>query len=149
MVKIAAVSNNGKSISAHFGKARYFVVVEVEDGKIVGREVIDRESIPETPGLPQIQSSGRSLNVINTVSGHDHHDEKHHDGKHEGGVMKRHNLEPITGCKVVLSRGMGNGMLQRLNNNNMEAILTNIVSIDEAVNMYLEGNLQNHPELVH
>lgn len=38
-MKIAVISDDRKSISMHFGRALYYVVVSVEDGKIVGREV--------------------------------------------------------------------------------------------------------------
>ena len=36
-MKIAAVTDDGKTISAHFGRARYYVVVTVEDGKVTER----------------------------------------------------------------------------------------------------------------
>ncbi|NWJ46377.1 MAG: hypothetical protein HXX08_10910 [Chloroflexi bacterium] len=138
-MKIAAVSNNGNSISAHFGKARYFVVLTLEEGKIIKREVIDRETIDETPSLSATSgNSGRVLNVINRQ-----------ENKSPTGEVKRHNIESIAGCEVVLSRGMGSGMLQRLEQANIRAILTDVMSIDEAVEAYLEGKLSHHPDLVH
>ncbi|NWJ46989.1 MAG: hypothetical protein HXX08_14095 [Chloroflexi bacterium] len=141
-MKVAAVSNNGTSISAHFGKARYFVVLTIEAGKIANREVIDREAVVETP--IQSGTNGRALNVINQHS-HEHE----HDSKNHTGNGKHHNIEPIAGCEAVLSRGMGMGMLQRLEQANIRAILTDVMSIDEAVEAYLGGKLANHPDLVH
>ena len=35
-MKIAAVSDDGTTISQHFGRAPFYVVVTVEDGRIVG-----------------------------------------------------------------------------------------------------------------
>lgn len=37
-MKIAVVTNDGTTISAHFGQARYYIVLTVEDGKVVGQE---------------------------------------------------------------------------------------------------------------
>jgi len=36
-----AISTDGDSVSAHFGRCPCFTVMEVEDGKVIGREVID------------------------------------------------------------------------------------------------------------
>ncbi len=36
-MKIAAVSEDGVTISQHFGRAPFYVVVTVEDGKIVAQ----------------------------------------------------------------------------------------------------------------
>ena len=41
-MKIAAVSEDGVTISQHFGRAPFYVVVTVEDGKIVSREQRDK-----------------------------------------------------------------------------------------------------------
>ena len=37
-MKIAAVSDDGITISQHFGRAPYYVVITVEDGNIAARE---------------------------------------------------------------------------------------------------------------
>ena len=37
-MKIAAISDDGATISQHFGRAALYVVVTVEDGKIVSTE---------------------------------------------------------------------------------------------------------------
>ncbi|MGA8903982.1 MAG: hypothetical protein WB661_03120 [Candidatus Bathyarchaeia archaeon] len=41
-MKVALVSDNGKNVSQHFGRARYYVVVTVENGHEVNREVRDK-----------------------------------------------------------------------------------------------------------
>ncbi|RME39883.1 MAG: dinitrogenase iron-molybdenum cofactor biosynthesis protein, partial [Thermoflexia bacterium] len=41
-MKIAAVSDDGVTISPHFGRAPFYVVVTVEEGRIVGREVREK-----------------------------------------------------------------------------------------------------------
>jgi len=42
-MKIALVSDNGESLSQHFGRARFYVVVTVENGQEVNREVRDKQ----------------------------------------------------------------------------------------------------------
>ena len=47
-----AISTDGDAVSAHFGRCPCFTIVEVEDGKVIGREVIDNPG--HHPGfLPQ------------------------------------------------------------------------------------------------
>jgi len=41
-MKIAAISDDGTTISQHFGRAPLYVVVTVEEGKIVGQETRDK-----------------------------------------------------------------------------------------------------------
>ena len=41
-MKIAAISDDGVTISQHFGRAPLYVVVTVEDDKIVGKETRDK-----------------------------------------------------------------------------------------------------------
>jgi len=36
-MKVAVVTDDGESVSQHFGRARYYAVFEVDDGKIVGQ----------------------------------------------------------------------------------------------------------------
>ena len=38
-MKVAAITDDGKNISLHFGRAQYYLVVTVEDGVIVDREL--------------------------------------------------------------------------------------------------------------
>ena len=41
-MKIAAITDDGKTISAHFGSAPKIAVIEVEDGQVIGRELRDK-----------------------------------------------------------------------------------------------------------
>lgn len=37
-MKIAFITDDDRTISAHFGRARYYAVLTVEDGKVTARE---------------------------------------------------------------------------------------------------------------
>jgi predicted Fe-Mo cluster-binding NifX family protein len=41
-MKIAAVTEDGITISQHFGRAPYYVVVTIADGRVVSKEVRDK-----------------------------------------------------------------------------------------------------------
>ncbi len=59
-MKIAAVSGDGITISEHFGRAPFYVVVTVEDGKIVSRERRDKMGHAQFAGEPQAEEAHRA-----------------------------------------------------------------------------------------
>ncbi|EFO81557.1 hypothetical protein OSCT_0573 [Oscillochloris trichoides DG-6] len=123
-MKIALVSDNGTTISRHFGRARHYVVVTVEEGREVAREVRSKEDCHS--------------------HGHDHsHDHSHSDPRHDA------ILDAIRDCQVVIAGGMGAGMDQRLRSAGINAIRTQIPSIEIAIEKYLNGKLSDIVELVH
>ena len=134
-MKIAAVSEDGVTISQHFGRAPFYVVVTVEDGKIVSREQRDKV-------------------------GHAHFGNEPHAGAH-GGEAHRHGFDPtaqhrhaqmaatIADCQVLLARGTGAGAHQSLTQAGIRPILTDIATIDEAVQAYLAGSIVDHTERLH
>lgn len=136
-MKIAAVTNDGRTISAHFGRARAYVVATIEDVQVVAREYRER------PEVEPDQISEATLTVEpgfgaseQPAAGTGHHQHARVVG-------------PIQDCDVVLSRGMGAGMHQVLRQAHIRPLMTDIVNIDEAIKTFIEGRLVNRPELVH
>jgi predicted Fe-Mo cluster-binding NifX family protein len=133
-MKIAAVSDDGVTISQHFGRALFYVVITVEEGQIIGREI--REKM-----------------------GHAHFAGEHHHG--HGADPRGHGFDPaaqsrharmieaIADCDVLLARGMGTGAYESLRQAGIRPIITDIARIDDAVQAYLEGKLEDHPEWLH
>ena len=101
-MKIAAVTNNGKTISTHFGQASHYVVVTVEDGKVTAREM--REKMGHQDFIREGESEGEG--------GHGH-GRGHGCG---GAGQKRHArmISTIADCDVLVSRGMGRGIYEHL-----------------------------------
>jgi len=94
-MKIAFISDDGKTISRHFGRAMFYVVLTIEDGKIVQRD--------QRPKLGHGQFVGQ-------------HEERHvHDpgAAHgfEAGAGERHAsmIDSIIDCKALIAGGMGAG----------------------------------------
>ena len=45
-IKIAAITDDGQTISQHFGRAAYYAVLTIEDGKIIAREQREKMGTP-------------------------------------------------------------------------------------------------------
>jgi predicted Fe-Mo cluster-binding NifX family protein len=137
-MKIAVVTEDERTISRHFGRAPYFIVCTVENGQITDRARF--EKVAHHHG-----------------HGHDHQHE------HEPGpqmimpdapaVPQQDShaamLEPIRDCDVLLTRGMGRGAHIALSRAGIRPILTDIATIDEAVQAVIDGTMVDHPEKLH
>jgi predicted Fe-Mo cluster-binding NifX family protein len=130
-MKIAVVSDDGQTISQHFGRAQHYVVVTVESGHVEKRELRDK------------------LGHMHLVGEHDHEEDRdHHHGSeadHRHGQM----IEPIADCEALIAGGMGGGAMQSLLASNIRPILTDIKSVDDAVKAYVDGRLENRAERIH
>ena len=149
-LKIAAVTDDGRTISAHFGRARAYLVSTVEGGRVVAEELRDKA------GHHTFAASGEHGHE----HAHDHGDGHTHDhghGDHAGGhgsgpgAAARHAAmtEPVRDCAVVLARGMGRGAYLALEQAGLEPFITSEASIADAVRAYLAGELVNHTERLH
>lgn len=120
-MKIAIVSDDGKTISSHFGKTKGFVIVEVE-----GKEIKSREYRP------------------NTFTGH----ARGLEGR--GHELDRHTpiLNALKDCKAVISHGMGVRIYNDLKGIGIEVFVTDETDVDKALNLYLDGKLIDKPEIV-
>ena len=130
-MKIAVVTDDKQTISAHFGRAQYYLIYTVEDGKVVGQETRPK------PGHKH--SEGEQ---------HDHHGECHDDPSHS---ESRHAnmMDVIMDCDVLLARGMGKGAYEGLKIRSIQPVITDIREVQAAVEAYLSGNLIDHLELLH
>ncbi|MBL0177097.1 MAG: dinitrogenase iron-molybdenum cofactor biosynthesis protein [Ignavibacteria bacterium] len=150
-MKIAAVSEDGSTISRHFGRAPYYVVVTVENGLITAKETRDK------------------LGHAQFASGEHEHGEHGH-GEHGGGghghghgagggqghgfgaeSHSRHHMmaAAIDDCEALLARGMGAGAYQSLQSLNIQPKITDIANIEDAVRAYVDGTLVDHIERLH
>lgn len=132
-MKIAAITDDEKTISQHFGRALYYMVLMVEDGKVVGRERRDK------PGHHQFAA-------------HEHHEEHHGAGHGTDGASHFKHLsmaEVISDCDVLLCGGMGMGAYESMRSLNIEPVITDLHDIDEAVLAYIDGKMVNRTDRLH
>ncbi len=131
-MKIAFITDDGKSISQHFGRARYYYVVEVEDGIVKHSETRDKMG-------------------HNHFSGEEHH---HHEGQGSGmdaaSHDKHHRMsQAIQDCEVLICGGMGMGAYQSMQTFGITPVVTQIRDIDAALQAYLSGELKDETQLLH
>ena len=131
-MKIAVVSEDGTTISQHFGRAPLFVVVAVDDGEVVGKET-------------------RAKTGHHTFAAH--HLELAPSEKHgyDAGAQVRHQsmAEVISDCQVLIAGGMGWGAYESMQNCNIKPVVTDVRNIDEAVQLYIDDRLPNIMERLH
>lgn len=132
-MKIAAITDDGKTISQHFGRARYYVVATVENGQIVSREVRDKLGHAQFADQP--------------------HEHGHHGPGHgaDPAAHQRHlqMSEAIADCEALLCRGMGMGAYESLKARGIRPVVTDIADIDAAVMAYIGGDIVDHVERLH
>jgi predicted Fe-Mo cluster-binding NifX family protein len=120
-VNIAVVSDDGVVMSQHFGRAPFYVVFSVEDGKITGREV-------------------RSKVYHHHGAADQHHGEGEH-GEHGAGRDHGGMVSPIADCEVILAGGMGQGAFVSLRAQGIEPAFVRAASAEDAVAEYLAGRV--------
>jgi predicted Fe-Mo cluster-binding NifX family protein len=130
-MKIAAVTEDGVTISQHFGRAPYYVVLTVEDGQVMGRE--QREKVAHGRG------AGGHVHVEGQAHGFDAASQDTH------GRM----AAPIADCQVLLARWMGMGAYESLQQAGIRPVITTIANIDEAALQAANGTIIDHQERLH
>jgi predicted Fe-Mo cluster-binding NifX family protein len=132
-MKIAAITDDKKTISQHFGRAQFYLVCTVENGQIIDREL--REKL----GHAQFASDPHAADVPGQPHGMD------------PASQDRHMLmaKAILDCKALLCRGMGMGAYESMKVAGIQPVVTDIVDIDEAVKAYMDGNIVDLVERLH
>lgn len=131
-MKIAVITDDGKTISQHFGRAPFYMVLSIEDGKIITREKRDK----------------MGHNQFSSVGPEEHHHEQH--GQDEISHNKHIQMaDAITDCKVIICGGMGMGAYESMRRLNIQPLVTDLIDIDEAAKAYIDGKLVDHTEKLH
>jgi len=128
-MKIAVVTDDGKTISQHFGRAKYYEVYDVQGGFITGSE-----KRPKTAHH----------------SGEEAHQRE--EGGHKGPEADaKHNsmLANISDCDALIARGMGWGAFDAIKAAGVTPFITDIELADDAVKAYITGKLDSHTERLH
>jgi len=132
-MKIAAITEDGKNISQHFGRAPYYLVLTIEDGKILNREM--REKMGHTH-----------------FAAENHGEESHGAGHGMDAVSHNKHVsmaEVISDCEVLLCGGMGMGAYESMRLLKIQPIVTDLIDIEAAVQAYLDDQLIDHTERLH
>lgn len=133
-MKIAAVTEDGVTISQHFGRAPYYLILTIENKIIISKE--KRGKI----GHAQFAGTEEHVNEADP-RGHGF----------DSSAQSRHAsmASAIADCQVLLARGMGAGAYESMKQAGIQPVVTEIATIDEAVLAYLNGTLVDHTERLH
>lgn len=129
-MKIAIPSNDQSSICKHFGKAKGFVICEIEDNKIVAKNYKVNDFTGHVIGLANDKEHSHEHN----------HDHSHHQHSHSG------ILNAIGDCKVVIAGGMGRRLYADFEQNNIQVFVTQEDSLDKALDLFLSNSLDNNTD---
>lgn len=99
-MKIAVATNNKKTVVGHVGRCKGFLVYEIEEQKINRIEL-------------------RENTFTHHAQGEHHHE--HRDGGHRHGRL----VEGLGDCNYLIFKSGGWRMIENLQENNIEPILTN------------------------
>ncbi len=122
-INIALGTDDGITLSNRFGQARKVLVVTVEDGREIGRELRDKAFTAHHHGH------------------HDHDEHHHHDGPQDKFVA-------ITDCKVLITRSIGPHGAEHAATLGIQLYTVNETSVEEALRQYLAGTLVHNPRRI-
>lgn len=134
MKKAAIITEDGKTISQHFGRAPYYLVATVEDGKVTRKEMRDKLGHQN----------------FKEEEGHHVHDPSQPHGFDEGSRDKHLRMsDAITDCEVLIAGGMGWGAKKHMQDRGIEVIMTQSGDIDLAIDKWIKGELIDNLDLNH
>ncbi len=132
-MKIAVITDDGKTISQHFGRAPYYLVLTIEEGKVVSREMRDKMGHNQFSTQPHAEEPHGAGHGTDPAS-HDKHASM---------------AETIADCKALLCGGMGMGAYESMRRLNIQPVVTELSDIEAAVQAFIDGKLIDHTELLH
>jgi predicted Fe-Mo cluster-binding NifX family protein len=134
-MKVAVITEDGQTISQHFGRAPYYLVFTVENNEIVGKELRDKV------GHRQFAQEDLEHEAENDPRGHGFG--AHSDAKHA------RMIESIQDCEAIIVRGMGRGAYLAMEEANIRPFVTEFADAEEAVKAYIGGTLDDHTDKLH
>jgi predicted Fe-Mo cluster-binding NifX family protein len=136
-MKIAAITDDGKTISQHFGRAAYYQVVTVEDGKVISSELRPKLGHQQFTNEPNTEHD-------------DHADSQQGHGLSPASHDKHVRMSAaIEDCEALLCRGMGMGAYQSMQQRGIRPVVTDIAEIEAAVQAYIRGEIVDRVDRLH
>jgi len=124
-MKIAFITDDGETISQHFGRAQYYLVVTIENWKVINRET--RSKLGHNHFQSQHQNEEYQHGARHGFDEHSH--QKH-----------ANMLDAVSDCQTVISGGMGAGAYDSIKRLNIQPIVTDLADINAAIQAYIDGS---------
>jgi predicted Fe-Mo cluster-binding NifX family protein len=121
-MKVAIASDDGVTISNHFGRTRGFVIYDIsENGEITSKAYHE-----------------------NNHTHHMQHEQAHHAHEHAHGHGHGPVMRLLGDTQVVISRGMGRRILEDLTQAEIQPFIVDVREVEEAIEKYLADGLDNN-----
>jgi predicted Fe-Mo cluster-binding NifX family protein len=128
-MKIAIVTEDGRTVSQHFGRAPYYAILTVEGDVIVERELRPKTGPHQTGGVREEHAGS---------------------GPHGTGpeAQSRHDqmAQAIGDCSALIAGGMGQGAYDRFAALGLRPVVTEIAGVEAAALAYARGELVSRVE---
>ncbi|MEI7849423.1 MAG: NifB/NifX family molybdenum-iron cluster-binding protein [Chloroflexota bacterium] len=130
-MKIALVTDDMKTISMHFGQAKYYLVFTIKNGKVIA------------------QCSHQKLSYNDLFCQQQDHTHELHDLDAQSEINITKLVESIIDCDVLLTRGMDRALYDGMQIRCIQPIITNVQNVQEALDAYLAGEIIDHSEFLY
>lgn len=117
-MKIAVATENGSTVSQHFGRAPSYAVLTVVDGRVTDRELRPKAGHQAYAGGPEPPPREKHAAMVTA----------------------------ITDCSAVIAGGMGPGARHAIQAAGITVVLTGITDADTAAIGYAAGELAGEPD---
>lgn len=138
-MKVAVITDDGKRISQHFGRAAYYQVVSIENGVIVGRELRNKVGHGQFHGQDHGHDHGHGEDAPGVPHGMGQ-------GSHDKHLEMAANIDD---CEAVICGGMGRGAYQSMLVKGIKPLVTDFSDIDQAALAYAAGTLVDRVDKLH
>ena len=120
-VKIAIPSDDGKSISPHFGRCCCFIIYEVEGNKVNSRTIRENLCCPHRANICPKTVSVQTREFVERI--------------------RNEATSEIRDCQILIGRYMNQSAIDNLNSHNIRVIQVDEKDADVAIEKYLLGIL--------
>ena len=132
-MKIAIATDDGRTVSMHFGRAAHYAVLTVESGAVVARELRLKFAPNGTPAAVHEDEPPGQVHRMGPAA------QNRHDAM----------AAAIADCSSIICGGMGQGAYDRIAANGIKPIVTDIRDVDQAALEFAAGTIVDHSELLH
>jgi predicted Fe-Mo cluster-binding NifX family protein len=133
-MKIAIPTVDKTSITKHFGRSKFYAIVEVNEDKSF--QVVDFiENTENKDGDKEHKQEHHHGGELEFAHDHNHS----HGHKHDHGKM----IDMISHCDAVISAGMGQRLMAHFKkpSNKLKLYFSNELNINKAIQLLLDGKL--------
>ncbi len=127
-MRIAVASDDGINVTGHVGKCRGFLIIDVENGEILKKEIRKNSFTDHAIGK-------------NEENVHDH--ENGHGGGHGNNDGHKRLAEGLKDCKYLISHGMGWKLVEDIKSLGIEPLVTSETNAELACNYVRRRKTKN------